>query len=341
MATIHDSGYKLLFSNHTIFRQLIQSFVDQPWVAQLDFERAEKVDKSFIDEAYQERESDLIYRIPLGAGEIYVYVLLEFQSTVDPLMALRVLNYVVSLYMELTRNPRTKKLPPVFPIVLYNGDGRWTAATDVADLIEPVPSLGEYGLHYRYLKLAENEFSQEVLIEIGNIVSTLFLAENRYEMVKLLARLPDLFEREEDKRAASLLVNWFRHMALHGRISPEDYAQMERVFRSKEEVERVLTTTFEDYYQEALQKGIEVGIEKGIEKGIEEGIEKGIEEGIEKGIEKGAKANQAKTVLAMAERGFAWELIADLLELGVVEVEEIIARATTVQANGNSGESHE
>jgi len=124
MATIHDSGYKLLFSNRTIFRQLMENFVDQPWVAQLDFDRAEKVDKSFIDEAYQERESDVIYRVPLGKDEIYIYVLLEFQSTVDQLMALRVLNYVVSLYMELTRNPRAKKLPSIFLIVLYNRDGR-------------------------------------------------------------------------------------------------------------------------------------------------------------------------------------------------------------------------
>ena len=316
MATIHDKGYKFLFSNRIIFRQLIESFVNQPWVKQLDFDRAERVDKSFIDEEYRERESDLIYRIPFGKEEIYVYILLEFQSTVDPLMALRVLNYVVSFYMELVRGQHLKKLPRIFPIVLYNGDGRWTAATDIADLIESEPSLGEYGLHFRYFKLAENELSEEVLIEIDNIVSTLFLAENRYEMGKLLARLPDLFDREEDKQAVSLLVNWFRQMALHGRISLEDYAQMERVFRSKEEVERVLTTTFEDYYQKAREKGIE--------------------EGIERGIEKGAKTTQTKTVLAMAERGFARELIADLLELSVAEVEEIIAHATAAHANDDN-----
>lgn len=172
--TVHDSGYKLLFSNRTIFRQLMESFVDQPWVKQLDFERAERVDKSFIDDAYQERESDLIYRIPFGEEAVYVYVLLEFQSSVDRLMALRVLNYVVNFYMDLSRSGGNQhKLPPVFPIVLYNGDGRWTAATDIADLIEAEPSLGEFGLRFRYFKLAENELSQETLLRIGNIVSTL------------------------------------------------------------------------------------------------------------------------------------------------------------------------
>ena len=86
---IHDSGYKRLFSNRTIFRQLIETFVNEPWVAELDFEQAEKLDKSFIDEDYQASESDLIYRVPLRGRPIYIYILLEFQSTIDRFMALR------------------------------------------------------------------------------------------------------------------------------------------------------------------------------------------------------------------------------------------------------------
>ena len=71
MTNIHDSGYKLLFSNRTIFRQLLETFVDQPWVAELDFDRAETVDKSFINEHYKETESDLIYKLPWGKDELY------------------------------------------------------------------------------------------------------------------------------------------------------------------------------------------------------------------------------------------------------------------------------
>jgi len=46
---IHDSGYKLLFSKKTIFRQLMETFVDEPWVSEVDFSQAETIDKSFID----------------------------------------------------------------------------------------------------------------------------------------------------------------------------------------------------------------------------------------------------------------------------------------------------
>jgi flagellar biosynthesis/type III secretory pathway protein FliH len=56
---IHDSGYKILFSNRTIFRQLIQTFVEEEWVQRLDFDQAIRLDKSFVsreDRALLERE---------------------------------------------------------------------------------------------------------------------------------------------------------------------------------------------------------------------------------------------------------------------------------------------
>ena len=85
---IHDSGYKKLFSNRTIFRQLIETFVNQEWVHSLDFDTCEPLDKSFISEHYKETESDLIYKIQFQDREVYIYILIEFQSTVDPFMAL-------------------------------------------------------------------------------------------------------------------------------------------------------------------------------------------------------------------------------------------------------------
>ncbi|MCP4708757.1 MAG: hypothetical protein GY869_09040, partial [Planctomycetes bacterium] len=57
---IHDSGYKKLFSNKTIFKQLIETFVTEEWVKELDFDNCEALDKSFVADHYKETESDLI-----------------------------------------------------------------------------------------------------------------------------------------------------------------------------------------------------------------------------------------------------------------------------------------
>ena len=71
---------------------------------------------------------------------LYLVVMLEFQSTVDYLMALRVRSYVDRFHMEQWRDRRFRaadRLAPVLPIVLYIGRARWTAAARVIDLVTP------------------------------------------------------------------------------------------------------------------------------------------------------------------------------------------------------------
>ncbi len=81
MHTIHDRGYKRLFSNAVIFRQLLETFVHEDWVNDLDFEHCETLDKSFVSEHYKETESDILYRVNFRGREAYLVILLEFQST--------------------------------------------------------------------------------------------------------------------------------------------------------------------------------------------------------------------------------------------------------------------
>ena len=263
---IHDSGYKKLFSNHTIFRQLLETFIPQPWVKELDFNECETLDKSFVSDHYKETESDLIYRVKVAGEIIYIYILLEFQSTSPRFMAVRVLNYITSFYLDyvnVRRKTKNLKLPVVFPIVLYNGEHTWTAPVEMADLIEKIPALGEYGLHFKYLLLAENAYTPEKLLQIRNIVSTLFLAEAHYDVEILKDELLNLYEREIDKQAVSLLLNWFRQLALYGIMPLEDYAELDHVYRTKEEVHTMLATALERERQKNRREGYAEGHAEG------------------------------------------------------------------------------
>ena len=284
---IHDSGYKKLFSNRTIFRQLIETFVNQEWVHSLDFDTCEPLNKSFISEHYKETESDLIYKIQFQDREVYIYILIEFQSTVDPFMALRVLNYITNFYMDfLVNNSGVKKLPAVFPIVLYNGAAPWTAPVKLSALIEQNPPLGTFGLDFQYFLIAENRYSQEALLNIRNIVSTLFLAESHYDLDVLEVELLNLFSSEVDKDAVSLFLNWFRQLAFHGRLESDDYESLESIYRTEEEVKTMLVT--------ALEKERERFFQNGLREGKQEGLLEGKQEGLLEGRIEAAKAMLAK-----------------------------------------------
>ena len=267
---IHDSGYKKLFANHTIFRQLVKTFIKEEWVNELDFNQCETLDKSFISDHYKQTESDLIYKVSVRGKTIYIYVLLEFQSSVDRFMVVRVLNYITNFYLDYAAtHKQVKKLPAIFPVVLYNGKKKWTAAQEIADLIESEPALGQYALHFQYLLLNEKGYSRPHLLTIRNIVSTLFLAEAHYDIKLLEAELLNLYEREEDKQAVSLFLNWFRQLALYGKVSAEDYGQLDYVYRTKEEVQTMLAATLEQERKKIYQKGEAAGVAKGRAEGIE------------------------------------------------------------------------
>ena len=86
-----------------------------------------------------------MWRVRQRDAWLHVLVLLEFQSTDDPDMAVRILEYTTLRFRELRR---TRALEPdgcrrpVLPVVLYNGEAAWRAAREVGDLIGPVaPSL--------------------------------------------------------------------------------------------------------------------------------------------------------------------------------------------------------
>ena len=283
---IHDSGYKKLFSNRTIFRQLLETFVNQEWVHSLDFDSCETLDKSFISEHYKETESDLIYKIQFHDREVYIYILIEFQSTVDPFMALRVLNYITNFYMDFFANNRSvQKLPAVFPIVLYNGSARWTAPVNLSELIEQTPPLGRFALDFEYFLIAENAYSQEALLKIRNIVSTLFLAESHYDLEVLEVELLNLFSSEADKDAVGLFLNWFRQLAFHGRIESDDYESLESIYRTEEEVKTMLVTALARERERFFQNGLREGEQKGKQAGLLEGRIEAAKAMLAKGME--------------------------------------------------------
>lgn len=182
-----DRGYKLLFSHPKMVEDLIKSFVKEEFTSEIDFSTLKLIKNSFVTKTFRNRESDLIWKVKISGKESYIYLLLEFQSTVDKFMSLRLLTYIGLFYEHLLkRRKKIEKLPPVFPIVLYNGDARWTAPLEMEELIDiPFHAIKPYIPKFRYYKIAENEFSLKSLLEVENLVSSLFLIET--SEVKLLA----------------------------------------------------------------------------------------------------------------------------------------------------------
>lgn len=139
----HDRGYRRLFQHPEMVEDLLRGFVHEPWIDDLDFTSLKHLPEIHISDKLHRRETDMVWRLRYrGKDWLYVYLLLEFQSTVDPFMALRLLVYVSLLAQRLRRlDPRIadKGLPSILPVVLYNGQWPWTAAQEVSELFTDMP----------------------------------------------------------------------------------------------------------------------------------------------------------------------------------------------------------
>ncbi|MYM95300.1 Rpn family recombination-promoting nuclease/putative transposase [Duganella vulcania] len=181
MASEDDTAYKQLFAYPEMVRDLLLGFVPGDWVHQLDLASLERVNGSYVSDGGHHRHSDMVWRVRLAGEWIYIYLLLEFQSRSDHWMALRMQVYVGLLYQDLIKRqevPETGRLPPVFPLVLYNGKRRWKASLNLAGLITAVPAeIQHLQPAQSYLLIDQQRLPVAALAMFENLVATAFRIE--------------------------------------------------------------------------------------------------------------------------------------------------------------------
>ena len=328
----NDPIYKRLYAFPEMVEDLLRSLFPPEMLGAVDWPSLGRLPASYVGDDFRQRHGDAVWRVrlrPEGGREewLYVLVLLEFQSTTDEIMALRVLQYTAMLYQELVRGspqpgsarglPLARKgavkageLPPVLPVVLYNGDAEWRATTEVRELIaDPGPNLAPYQPSQRHVVLDERRVSADdkrlhrftravVLLEQSRS------PENFAQVARLLREWLGSSGREELKRAFAdwLWVLWQRFE--RGRdeppAAPPPELTLEDVAMTLEE--RVISWR-EPLIRQGVEQGLRVGVEQGLREGVEQGLREGVEQGIQQGIQQGLE-RQRVLLRRLAEERF-------------------------------------
>ena len=202
-----DPAYKRLFSRPRMVRDLLRGFAARDWSAELDLDSLTALPASYVSHDLRQRHGDLVWRVRFKDDRwLYVVLLLEFQSAVDRSMAVRMLTYTALLYQKLIAEGALRNrsgLPPVLPVVIYNGRRPWTAPVDVAELIASGrgAALARYQPSQRYFLLDEGRVGGADLPS-GNLVSALIALEtnrDRLRAPELLGALIDLLRKQDDE----------------------------------------------------------------------------------------------------------------------------------------------
>ncbi|MDE2866758.1 MAG: Rpn family recombination-promoting nuclease/putative transposase [Gemmatimonadota bacterium] len=155
--------------------------------------------------------------------------------------------------------------PPVLPVVIYNGERRWTAATDVRDLFAPVPDeLLGYLPRHRYLLIEVQSLGVSELPSdnVFSLIASFEQARSLGRFEELLVLSADWLETAADQELAKRIRAWIG-LVLAQRLGGEGTLLQERLWEEEGTEMTTLIERARKWGEERDQRWLERGIRRG------------------------------------------------------------------------------
>ena len=298
----HDAAYKFWHEFATVVEHLLRGFAPPDVVAALDFATLEPMPTEYVDRGLRQSRGDKVWRVGFRGGGpddcLWLAVMLEFQATVDRHMAARVLAYSGQLFQKRMRAEDWRsdsKLPPVLPIVVYNGRPRWSAPLEVSATISGVSAaLAPYQPRQRYVLLDMHALRVEDLPR-DNIVSAQIALEQGSppHVAAAVGSLGRLLSGPEHDELRQVIAEWVSHLLAHSRASGDaGFAAALEAARDAGGLGamEIAIENFNAWYDRRDRRIGELE-QRARERGLAQGLEQGLEQGL--GRERGLLARQA------------------------------------------------
>lgn len=220
----HDKGYKKSMSRPSEFLHFLKKYVKADWMMELRESDLILCDKEMLERDYEGKEADLLYRVNMPGGrEIFIFILQELQSYVDPTMIFRILVYVVNTlvkyFLDKGKNEREHvdfRLPAMVPIVFYNGQERWTAVKSLREYQNRGDIFGNHILNLEYYLVDLSELDEDYILSTNTVLDNIMYCDKYRKKLELAGAIRmaysrigtlGLQEREEFR-------NWVKYILL-------------------------------------------------------------------------------------------------------------------------------
>ncbi|MGS8560789.1 Rpn family recombination-promoting nuclease/putative transposase [Salmonella enterica] len=285
----HDATFRQFLTQPDIARDFMELHLPTELRAVCDLSTLKLESGSFVEDDLRQYFSDVLYSLKTNAGDGYIHVLVEHQSTPDKHMAFRLIRYAVAA-MQRHLEAGHKKLPLVIPVLFYTG------------------KRSPYPYSTRWL----DEFDDPVLA--GKLYSSAFplvdvtvIPDDEIAGHRSMAALT-LLQKHIHQRDLAELVDRLAPILLAGYLSSSQVISLVHYI-----VQAGETSDAEAFVRELAQCVPQHGDalmtiaqqleQKGIEKGIEKGRAEGLQLGEQRGIEKGEREATLKIARTMLQNG--------------------------------------
>ncbi|MGM0984677.1 MAG: Rpn family recombination-promoting nuclease/putative transposase [Pseudomonadota bacterium] len=289
----------------------------------MDFSTLKNHSGHYITPLFEEKFEDVVWSVEVAwqgtTQQVFLYILMEFQSAVDRTMPIRLMHYVACFYSELLKQKVItpgQGLPPILPIVLYNGAERWKARQDIYDMVQPEPPafLQVYQPHLRNYLVDEGRYTDEELGLRQTPLSGVFGVENAGQswdaLQQAVDRIVAIIQADPNKeRIDRIITRWLkRHLQ---RVAPKARLDLDQL-NSLVEDRDMLAENLENWAQKERQEEREKVLREAAQR-VREAEQRALE----------SKRNAVRKLIARTEMDDA--MIAEIEELPVEEVARLRA----------------
>ena len=161
----HDKIFRSGLSDPINAGAFLKNEIPEAVATLIDWSRLRLEPGSFVDSHFRSSQSDLLFSAPLADRECFIYLLFEHQISRDPLLALRLLRYMIRIWEAFLKDqPAATRLPVILPVVLAQNANVWNIEPQFSTLLDLPHDLRDElrpfipDFTFRLYQLAETSF---------------------------------------------------------------------------------------------------------------------------------------------------------------------------------------
>ncbi len=266
----HDKLFREVWSDKEIAADFLQNYLPAKVRNQINLNALKIAKDTFIKKELKEFYSDLLYTVDFQTGPGYVYLLFEHKSYADKLTPLQILEYMAQIWrLHLKQHPDTL-LPPVIPLLLYHGRGKWKGRK-FSDLMDESGSmLPEYIPDFKYILLDLTQYSDREIKGMLLCRAILLLFKHIHDPdfeKRLGAIFAMLNELKKSDNGFRYLEAIFRYVYSTINMSPDEIIEIAMRSMASDKGGLIMTAA-DRLRKEGYEQGVQDGLLEAIDLGL-------------------------------------------------------------------------
>ena len=227
---------------------------------------------SYVDEDLKNHFSDLVFSVLIKGHEFpaaRVYLLFEHKSSPDAMVGMQILRYMALQWKELFDQNKliNGKLPPILPIVVYQGrEDWWHARTSFPDMVDiPSDAFMPYIPDFAFAFFNIRGMDEETVRE--NIILRFYVEIVKYQNDPRIKEIPSrltrgLTEILDSNTAVEYIRVFFKYLTKASEhLHSEDYRKALSIL--PEGGEDIMETLADQWIKEGESRGVIIGAQQG------------------------------------------------------------------------------